>query len=222
MPTPTFAALPADRRDRLVREAIVEFSERTFEEASLSQIAQRTQIAKGSFYQYFADKLDLYRWLLTEEVPRRKRELLGAIPPTGDYWADFETTVERGMAFLVDHPRLARLSAAAADPAASPAVRGLHQAICEAGITELRALLVEGVRRGVIGRDLDLDVGTRLVAAITGPGLTDVVLAELGAELHEVLASDSLRKRLGPARRRRLAHQAVLLIRSGLSKKGSR
>jgi NAD(P)-dependent dehydrogenase (short-subunit alcohol dehydrogenase family) len=38
----------------------------------------------------------------------------------------------------------------------------------------------------------------------------------VGAELHEVLASDSLRKRLGGARRRRLAQQAVLLIRGGL------
>ena len=43
-----------------------------------------------------------------------------------------------------------------------------------------------------------------------------VTLTELKAELHEVLASDSLRKRLGPTRRRRLAHQAVLLIRGGL------
>jgi hypothetical protein len=28
----------------------------------------------------FEDKLDLYRWLLTDEAPRRKREFLGAAP----------------------------------------------------------------------------------------------------------------------------------------------
>jgi hypothetical protein len=96
-------------------------------------------------------------------------------------------------------------------------VRGLHEAICEAGIGELRAMLERGVTEGAIAAEnLDLDVATRLVAAIVGPGLTDVVLKELGAALHEVLASDSLRKQLGLARRRRLAHQAVLLIKSGL------
>jgi hypothetical protein len=52
--------------------------------------------------------------------------------------------------------------------------------------------------------------------------LTEVVLNELGAELHEVLVSDSLRKRLGPARRKRLAHQAVLLIRGGLGQTAPR
>ena len=217
MPTKTFFSLPEERRERLVREAILEFSERTYAEASASKIAERARIPKGSFYQYFEDKLDLYRWLLTEEVPRHKRAFLSAGEPGSDFWAELERIIERGMAFLVEHPRLARLSAAAADPSASPEVRGLHKAICEAGIDELRATLERGVAEGAIRADgPSLDVATRLVAAIIGPGLTDVVLRELGAELHEVLASDSLRGRLGPGRRARLAAQAVLLVRGGL------
>jgi AcrR family transcriptional regulator len=218
MPTRTFFALPEERRSRLVREAITEFSERSYAEASLSQIAQRSRIPKGSFYQYFEDKLDLYRWLITDEAPRHKRAFIGEASSTGDFWEDFETAIERGMAFLVEHPRLARLTAAAADPSAIAEVRGLHQAICEAGIDDLRARLQQGIESGAIqNTGVSLDVAARLVAAVVGPGLTDVVLRELGAELHEVLASDSLRKRLGPARRRRLAQQAVLLIRGGLS-----
>src|SRR3954470_10399071 len=105
MPTRTFFDLDPGRRERLVREAIVEFSDKPYAEASLSQIAQRARIPKGSFYQYFEDKLDLYRWLLTEEAPRHKLEFIGAAGATGDFWADFETRIERGMAFLVEHPR---------------------------------------------------------------------------------------------------------------------
>jgi AcrR family transcriptional regulator len=223
MPTSTFFALPEERRERLLREAIAEFSERSFAEASLSQIAQRSRIPKGSFYQYFADKLDLYRWLVVEEAPRHKRAFIGSPPDSSDFWSGFEHVVERGMAFLVEHPRLARLVAVAADPSARAEVRGLHQAVCAAGIEELRAKLEQGVASGAIANaELDLDVATRLVSAIVGPGLTEVVLHELGAELHEVLASDSLRKRLGPGRRKRLAHQAVLLIRSGLGEAAPR
>ncbi len=215
MPKPTFFRLPTDRRDRLVEEAILEFADRTFAEASLSQIAQRARIPKGSFYQYFEDKLDLYRWLLTDEVPRRKRAYLGAPDEAGDFWARLETQIERGMGFLVEHPHLARLSAAAADPTALAEVRGLHKAICDAGLKELREVLAGGKASGELGTT-DLDIATRLVSTIIGPGLTDVVLQELDAELHEVLASDSLRKKLGPKRRRELARQAVLFIRHGL------
>lgn len=217
MPTSTFFALPDERRERLVQEAIREFSERPFAQASLSQIALRSRIAKGSFYQYFSDKLDLYRWLVTVEAPRHKREFIAAAPPALDFWTGFETLIERGMAFLVEHPRLARLLAAAADPAADEAVRGLHQAVCEAGLAELQAQLELGIASGAIRNpELKLAVATRLVAAIVGPGLTDVILQELDAELHQVLASEALRKRLNLTRRRRLARQAVLLIRSGL------
>src|SRR3954451_10467630 len=133
MPKDTFHNLPEARRDRLVREAIVEFSDRSYAEASLSQIARRAQIPKGSLYQYFEDKLDLYRWLLTEEAPRMKREFLGETDGEDDFWTRLETMIERGMASVPEHPRRARLSAAAADPTGIPEVRGLHQAICEAG-----------------------------------------------------------------------------------------
>jgi AcrR family transcriptional regulator len=214
MPKSTFFALPAERRDRLVREAIVEFADKTYSEASLSQIARRARIPKGSFYQYFEDKLDLYRWLLTDEAPRCKRAFIGSAGQTGDFWRDLETVIERGMAFLVEHPRLARLTAAAADPTAIKEVRGLHLAICEAGAVELRALLARGVAERAFRANLD--VATPLVAAIIGPGLTDVVLQELGAELHEVLTSDKLRKRLDSTRRRRLAREAVAFIRRGV------
>jgi AcrR family transcriptional regulator len=217
MPTRTFFDLAPERRERLVREAIVEFSEKPFAEASLSQIAQRSRIPKGSFYQYFEDKLDLYRWLVTEETPRHKRRFLAERGTGKSYWERFEDRIERGMAFLVERPRLARLSAAAADPSALPKVRGLHQAVCKAGLEEWRTLLAEGVAKGEIASDLDLDVATCLVAAVIGPGLTDVILRELEAPLHVILASDGLRSELGPRRRRRLAAQAVAIIRGGLA-----
>lgn len=216
MPKPTFLRLPAERRERVMNEAIAEFAERSFVEASLSRIARRSNVAKGSFYQYFENKLDLYRYLLEEEAPRRKREFVGTIDFEGDFWEGFEAFIERGMAFLVEHPGLARLAAAAADPTALPEVRGLHLAICDAASSELRALLEHGARSGAIPREVDLEVATRLVSTVIGPGLTDVVLRELGAELHEVLASDALRKQLDLRRRRRLARQAVLFVRSGI------
>ncbi|MFT3772710.1 MAG: hypothetical protein QM820_45550 [Minicystis sp.] len=137
-------------------------------------------------------------------------------------WARLETMIERGMAFLVEHPRLARLSAGAADPTAIVELRGLHKAICDAGLAEIRALLEEGVKSGAIETaNKDLDVATRLVAAVIGPGLTDAILHELGADLHEVLASESLQKDLGPKRRKRLARQAVMFIRTGLGTQDS-
>jgi AcrR family transcriptional regulator len=219
MPTQTFHRLPEERRARLVEAAIEAFSERPYVEASLSKIAERARIPKGSFYQYFTDKLDLYRWLIADETPRLKRAFVGPVTGEHDFFETLERFVERGMAFLVEHPRLAQLTARAADPSALPEVRGLHKRVCDASLGELRELLERGVREGAIAKNGELDVHVRFVAAIIGPGLVDAILYELDAELYEVLLSDALRARLDARMRQRLAHAAVEMIRAGIGER---
>ncbi|MEM9491158.1 MAG: helix-turn-helix domain-containing protein, partial [Myxococcota bacterium] len=60
MPKATFHNLPADKRARIVEAATAEFARRGYDGASLSRIVTALGIAKGSLYQYFAGKLDLF------------------------------------------------------------------------------------------------------------------------------------------------------------------
>lgn len=64
MPTPTFANLPAAKRDAFLTAAIAEFAAHDVASASVSRIVATLGIAKGSVYQYFADKQDLYAHLV--------------------------------------------------------------------------------------------------------------------------------------------------------------
>ena len=72
MPKPTFENLPDAKRELIIQLAAEEFAAHAYRQASLSRIVARAGIAKGSVYQYFDNKLDLYRWLMTEELPRQK------------------------------------------------------------------------------------------------------------------------------------------------------
>ncbi|MCR5825540.1 MAG: TetR/AcrR family transcriptional regulator [Oscillospiraceae bacterium] len=64
MPTQTFFRLPEEKRTRLTQAAWQEFSSVRFSEASINRIVHAAQIPRGSFYQYFADKDDLFFFLL--------------------------------------------------------------------------------------------------------------------------------------------------------------
>jgi AcrR family transcriptional regulator len=64
MPKDTFFSLPEDKRKRIIDLALDEFAAKPFHQASLSRIVERAGIAKGSMYQYFEDKFDLYIYLL--------------------------------------------------------------------------------------------------------------------------------------------------------------
>ena len=64
MPTSTFFRLPQEKRLRLTEAAWEEFTKVDYASASINKIIQEAHIPRGSFYQYFADKEELFRYLL--------------------------------------------------------------------------------------------------------------------------------------------------------------
>lgn len=64
MPSSTFMNLPAEKQEKLLEAATREFSRKPFNEASINQIIKDAGIPRGSFYMYFQDKEELFRYLL--------------------------------------------------------------------------------------------------------------------------------------------------------------
>ena len=72
MPTVTWARLDPQRRAAVAEAAEAEFGAHGFSQGSLNAIARRGGVAKGSNFQYFAAKRDLYAYILdvaSERVP---------------------------------------------------------------------------------------------------------------------------------------------------------
>lgn len=79
MPTDTFFNLPTGKREAIITAAKREFARMPFPEASIARIVQDASISRGSFYQYFADKEDLFFYLLNEDSEARKIELISSL-----------------------------------------------------------------------------------------------------------------------------------------------
>ena len=79
MCTETFRRLPEEKRNRILNAAWEEFTTVPFAGASINQIIRRAGIPRGSFYQYFADKSDLFSCLMDdvrEQMARIFRDIL--------------------------------------------------------------------------------------------------------------------------------------------------
>ena len=63
MCTDTFLRLPEEKRNRFLEAAWEEFTSVPFEAASINKIVRRAKIPRGSFYQYFSDKEDLFFYI---------------------------------------------------------------------------------------------------------------------------------------------------------------
>ena len=60
MPTKTYFNLQDEKRERIFQAAMNEFALRNVQEASLANIVTMAGISRGSIYQYFQDKEDIY------------------------------------------------------------------------------------------------------------------------------------------------------------------
>lgn len=68
MPTKTFLRLPAEKQARLLDAAWAEFTRVSYADTSINNIVKDAGISRGSFYQYFADKDDLFVYLLKDII----------------------------------------------------------------------------------------------------------------------------------------------------------
>ncbi|MEN6327931.1 MAG: TetR/AcrR family transcriptional regulator [Syntrophomonas sp.] len=91
MPKDTFNNLSEDKKKRIYDAAVQEFSTRRFSDASINQIVKNAGIPKGSFYQYFAGKEDIYLYMM-EEMSRDIHAIIEAFNPNASF---FETTIQR-------------------------------------------------------------------------------------------------------------------------------
>ncbi|WP_322447235.1 TetR/AcrR family transcriptional regulator [Robertmurraya mangrovi] len=72
MPKQTFFNLSVEKRKKLLESAEIEFTRVPFFEASIANIIKTAGIPRGSFYQYFEDKDDLYFYLLEGKLKKAK------------------------------------------------------------------------------------------------------------------------------------------------------
>ena len=106
MPKPTFERLPEDNKERIFSAAVKEFGQRSVLDPNLSNIVKDAKIARGSIYQYFANKEDIYVYVF--DTLRAKRaeyvkpayELFKKEP----FLKFFEEFYIRDSEFLMMHP----------------------------------------------------------------------------------------------------------------------
>jgi AcrR family transcriptional regulator len=218
MPKPTFENLPEEKRRRLLDLAVEEFTEHPYAQASLSRIVARAGIAKGSIYQYFDDKLDLYRWLLTHEVGRRKQEhLADAVPPSmGDLFDRLGAMYLVGIRFLLAHPRIARLGTRALEPSGDPEADRVNEELRRMGLDGVRAMLADARGRGEISTAVDIDLAAHVIAQVMGPGLTGALLERLGTDLRGLIREPSLARGINEGELKVLVDGAVAILRRGM------
>ncbi|WP_349268580.1 TetR family transcriptional regulator [Mycolicibacterium parafortuitum] len=191
MPTVTWSRVGADRRAAVVAAAEAEFAAHGFSRGSLNVIARRAGVAKGSLFQYFADKRDLYAHITevgSQRVRRHMEDQIRRLDPSRPFFEFLTDLLDVWVAYFADHPRDRALHAAASFEVDTDARISVRAVIHRHYLQVLRPLVLDARGRGDLRPDADVDTLLSLLLMI----LPHLALAPYVRGIDPVLGLDEL------------------------------
>ncbi|MEA5010133.1 MAG: TetR/AcrR family transcriptional regulator [Angelakisella sp.] len=177
MPTSTFFNLPATKQQRIIKAAIEEFSQYCFSHASINRIIKGSEIPRGSFYQYFHGKEDLYLYLM-EQIGKEKLEVFARHKIFLENQSFFEVAKASMPAILewvAKHPDYNKIGMLMTRDG-SDFIRHITKKMDSRGM--LTRLLQEDQDRGLIRSDIDPALVAQMYLAMVEDLLSEFYLTE--------------------------------------------
>ncbi|OFB41054.1 TetR family transcriptional regulator [Mycolicibacterium sp. (ex Dasyatis americana)] len=158
MPTVTWARLDPARRAAVVEAAEAEFGAHGYSRGSLNVIARRAGVAKGSLFQYFADKRDLYAFIAdigSQRVRGYMEERIRTRDPNRPFFEFLTDLLDDWVAYFADHPQDRSLHAAASFEVDTDARVSVRTVIHRHYLEVLQPLVRDAQVRGDLRADAD-------------------------------------------------------------------
>ena len=137
--------------------AIAEFANNDYQNASITKIVKQAKIAKGSFYQYFEDKKELYLYLvnLANKEKLAFMQRAKALEPNMGFFPYLRWLFDVGTRFDLTHPTLSQIinRAVYGDVPFREEVLAMTQASSN---EYLKQLVQNGIEQGDVANDINL------------------------------------------------------------------
>ncbi|WP_069998981.1 TetR/AcrR family transcriptional regulator [Cellulosilyticum sp. I15G10I2] len=155
MPKQTFYNLTEEKQEQIINAAISEFANFTFNEVKISDIINKAKIPRSSFYDYFLDKEDLYKYIIFIIKEEKMRFMAPVLEIQEDkFFERLKGIFEAGAKFAALRPEYERL--------AQKMYENIEviKKIFKEGETDVssfyESMLIDGIKSGEIRRDIDV------------------------------------------------------------------
>lgn len=166
MPKATFSKIAPEKQQRVLRQAARLFAKRGYAATDMAELAERCGVAKGSIYNYFESKEDLYYYVCLDGLERSRRAVYGEGEPTRDIYQLVQQIFERGMAFAEDHPEYVALYLGVAAGPAGPLADEISLQVEQFTAELLKRTIRQGMAEGIVRRDLDVNLAAFLINSL--------------------------------------------------------
>jgi TetR/AcrR family transcriptional regulator len=166
MPKTTFQYLPAEKQERILRAATQLFAERGFNRSDMDEIAKRARVAKGSLYNYFKSKDDLFLHVCRDAIERSRKATWGEVSEHWDIYKVVDHIFRYHVLFEFSFPEYHRLHLNFSSSRMEHFADKLALESEQHTSRRLKHLLKEGVRQGIVRSDLDISMTAFMINSL--------------------------------------------------------
>jgi AcrR family transcriptional regulator len=167
MPKPTFFNLPQKKQDKIIEAGFYEFGNNRYTDVKLNHLIKRAGIPKGSFYQYFKGKEDIYLYILTLIGQKKALYLSPKLrnPDNLDFFTMLRELFMSGIEFVRNEPEIAKISEHFFKDMHSDAL-GKLDIPYEMYVNPFIAFIEKGIANGDIRDDVDVRFTAKFIQAL--------------------------------------------------------
>lgn len=165
MPKDTFFNLPEEKREKILTAALIEFENNDYDQASINQIVIRSGISKGSFYQYFEDKKDLYKYIINLMVQKKMDYITPLMlnPLEHSFFDVIRDMNMSGLEFAKDNPQFIKIGNRLLSDTKHPLYVEIMGENSNQAIDAYAFLLSKAVETGELRPDIDVRLTARII-----------------------------------------------------------
>lgn len=190
MPKETLFKIAAEKRERLLREAARLFAERGFNQTDMAQLASRAGVAKGSIYNYFENKEDLYLYVCRDGMRRSREAIYGRMDPEWDVYRQIEHIFRQGARFVRSHPEYLILYANISSAGMGRFSEQMSLEVEKYTADHLKRLIRRDMQRNLVRDDVDVNFAAFMVNSLYIIFMTSLVSSHFKRRLQEYLEMD--------------------------------
>ncbi len=187
MPKPTFEKISPEKRERFLREAARLFAERGFAQTDMAELASRANVAKGSVYDYFDSKEDLYLHVCRDGLERSRAAVYSGIDPSWDVYRQLRHIFGQGVKFADSHPEYVAMYINIASAGLEMFAAELSLEVEKFTADYLKGLISTGVKQGLVRKDVDVKLSAFIINSLYIMFLSSLVSRHYRIRIKEYL-----------------------------------
>ena len=154
----TFKNLPEEKRERILKSAATLFAITGFMKTDVAQIAKSAGVAKGSMYNYFSTKDEIYMDVALSGLEHSRKAVYGGLHPDWDVYRQIDHMFRKGAEFAAKYPEYVLVYMNVSSVGMERFAEELSREVEKYTSDHLKRVIRDGIEKGLVRSDLNVNM----------------------------------------------------------------